>query len=159
MRRRTQFVDGPGTALPRLVLLAWSAIVLSAIVAAPLAASMARPETWFLYHAFDLFCHQQPERSWQIDGYPLAVCARCFGVYTGVLIAASAGLRLPRKAVIAALALVALTWAAEFGAGVGVSNGVRCLAGLTLGGSIGALALNWPPRTKRQIASPESAAG
>ena len=84
---------------PRAALLLWSAALLAAIIAAPLAASSGRPEGWFLYQAFAPFCHQQPRRSWQLQGYPLAVCARCVGVYGGLLLAALLGLQLPTKAV------------------------------------------------------------
>lgn len=31
-------------------------------------------------------CHQQPDRSFWIFGYPMALCCRCFGFYTGVAI-------------------------------------------------------------------------
>ncbi len=34
-----------------------------------------------IYQAFSYVCHQLPDRSFFIDGYPLAVCARCTGVY------------------------------------------------------------------------------
>ncbi len=77
---------------PRAALLLWSTALLAAIVAAPLAASSARPEAWFLYQAFAPFCHQIPQRSWEIQGYPLAVCARCCGVYGGLFLAALLGL-------------------------------------------------------------------
>jgi uncharacterized membrane protein len=36
-----------------------------------------------LYSVFAPLCHQQPERSFYLAGYPLAVCARCFGIYAG----------------------------------------------------------------------------
>src|ERR1043165_2666351 len=35
------------------------------------------------YGAFSGLCHQIPERSFYFDGFPLAVCARCFGLYAG----------------------------------------------------------------------------
>ncbi len=31
-------------------------------------------------------CHQQPDRSFWFFGYPLALCCRCYGFYTGVVI-------------------------------------------------------------------------
>lgn len=34
-----------------------------------------------------LGCHQMPERSFFIRGYQFPVCARCFGVYTGMILA------------------------------------------------------------------------
>ncbi|HYP29329.1 MAG TPA: DUF2085 domain-containing protein [Blastocatellia bacterium] len=38
-----------------------------------------------LYHAYAPACHQLSERAFHINGYPLAVCARCFGIYSGFL--------------------------------------------------------------------------
>jgi uncharacterized membrane protein len=35
------------------------------------------------YGAFSGLCHQMPERSFHFEGFPLAVCARCFGLYAG----------------------------------------------------------------------------
>lgn len=43
-------------------------------------------EPWFLQWQHKLFyglCHQSPERSFWINGQPMAVCSRCFGIYTG----------------------------------------------------------------------------
>jgi len=39
-----------------------------------------------LYRVFHVACHQQPERSFHFAGFPLAVCARCTGLYVGVLV-------------------------------------------------------------------------
>jgi uncharacterized membrane protein len=36
-----------------------------------------------LYEMFGLVCHQIPERSFQVEGHPFAVCARCTGIYFG----------------------------------------------------------------------------
>src|SRR5699024_6976143 len=33
------------------------------------------------------FCHQQPSRSFWIGGQPMAVCSRCFGIYSGFALA------------------------------------------------------------------------
>ncbi len=158
-QRSTPYSGFPGSALPRLALVTWSAIVVCAIVAAPLTASTARAEGWFLYQAFDLLCHQEPARSWHLEGYPLAVCARCFGVYAGLLLAAVTGLRLAPKAVGITLALVAASWVAEFVGLVDMSNGIRCLTGLALGVSISAAVLACSPRTARQLAHSESRLG
>jgi len=38
-----------------------------------------------IYAFFSPVCHQRPERSFLCFGYPLAVCARCFGIYSGFL--------------------------------------------------------------------------
>lgn len=37
------------------------------------------------YDAFSSLCHQRPERSFFMWGYPLAVCARCTFFYIGML--------------------------------------------------------------------------
>ncbi|AAB99504.1 TPA: DUF2085 domain-containing protein [Methanocaldococcus jannaschii] len=39
-----------------------------------------------LYAVYSLICHQMPQRSFFIFGHKMAVCARCFGIYTGVLV-------------------------------------------------------------------------
>lgn len=33
------------------------------------------------YHIFEMLCHQDPARSYSIADVPMAVCARCFGIY------------------------------------------------------------------------------
>ena len=48
------------------------------------------------YHFYDLSavltstfmfsCHQQPDRSFWVLGYPVALCARCLGFYLGVML-------------------------------------------------------------------------
>jgi uncharacterized membrane protein len=144
----------------RAALLLWSAAILAAAVAAPMAASAARPEGWFLYEVFEPFCHQQPERTWQLQGHPLGVCTRCLGAYAGVLLAALAAFPLPPKTITAALALLAATWLVEFTGLAPVSNGIRWLTGLFLGASVGAVVLAWEPRHgPRWLARPGSAPG
>lgn len=39
-----------------------------------------------LQRAFALVCHQHPDRSFWIFGAPVAVCARCLGIYSGAAI-------------------------------------------------------------------------
>jgi uncharacterized membrane protein len=38
-----------------------------------------------VYAGFSAICHQLPERSFRLWGQPLAVCARCTGIYAGFL--------------------------------------------------------------------------
>jgi uncharacterized membrane protein len=38
------------------------------------------------HRIFHLLCHQDPVRSYTFNEQPMAVCARCFGMYTGFLI-------------------------------------------------------------------------
>ena len=62
--------------------LAW----LGLICAAPrLLASGHETSAALLYVGFSGVCHQLPERSFHLWGCPLAVCARCAGLYAGSL--------------------------------------------------------------------------
>lgn len=38
---------------------------------------------YFQHRVFDLLCHQDQARSWQVNGHYMAVCSRCFGIYSG----------------------------------------------------------------------------
>jgi len=61
--------------------LAWSA----AVVLAPYLASRDGRLAGLLYACFAPVCHQLPERSFFAFGHPLAVCARCAGIYAGAV--------------------------------------------------------------------------
>jgi uncharacterized membrane protein len=65
------------------VVLAWVAVIVAAPV---LKSGGAEAVSSPVYHFFSFICHQIPERSLHVDGYPLAVCSRCFGVYVGLLL-------------------------------------------------------------------------
>ena len=71
-----------------LIVWAMTAIVtlafVSLIVIAPLARAYGHDfAALVIYKSFGRFCHQIPGRSFYLDGYPLAVCARCAGIYFG----------------------------------------------------------------------------
>ena len=73
-----------------LSLLVWAVtatltlLFVSAIVIAPVAEAHGYSSIALLiYTTFGKFCHQIAERSFYIDGHPLAVCARCTGIYFG----------------------------------------------------------------------------
>ncbi len=72
-------------------LVVWSVVasaclfVLALIFLAPMA--VARNHTFLafsIYQGFHYVCHQIPARSFYFEGHPLAVCARCTGIYAGV---------------------------------------------------------------------------
>ena len=80
----------PRRASLRRALVVWCSVTvgalifLSLIVLAPLVLAHGYAvASRIIYQAFSLVCHQMPERSWYLIGYPLAVCARCSGLYTG----------------------------------------------------------------------------
>jgi uncharacterized membrane protein len=69
---------------------AWACVALGAllwlalIACAPLAASGGYEATAFvIYQGLKTVCHQMSERAFWLAGHPLAVCARCFGIYAG----------------------------------------------------------------------------
>lgn len=55
------------------------------ILLAPLAEAGNLPVADSLYRFFGYLCHQMSDRSFHFHGHALAVCARCFGVYFGLL--------------------------------------------------------------------------
>lgn len=68
-----------------ILTLAGSLLWLGGIILAPWLRSRSSPLTPFLYACFTPVCHQIPERSFELFGFPMAVCARCFGIYAGFL--------------------------------------------------------------------------
>ena len=88
-----------------------------------------------LHRGFALVCHQQPERCFWIFGAPVAVCARCLGIYLG----AAAGLlirtsrRIALQLLLAAAAINLIEWIAELGGLYGNWLNVRFCLGLALG--------------------------
>ncbi|HEV3467800.1 MAG TPA: DUF2085 domain-containing protein [Pyrinomonadaceae bacterium] len=72
---------------------AWGAgvVAVGVLVGAVVLAPAARAGGWWLlaevlYGSFRAACHQMPERSFHIAGFPVAVCARCTGLYAGALL-------------------------------------------------------------------------
>lgn len=96
-----------------------------AIVAAPLF------EIGFLYRLFSTICHQLPDRSWFLQGHPLAVCIRCSAIYLGFLTALVVRLPSSTRLLRIALAVTALEFiGARLIADV---EAIRALSGLLLG--------------------------
>jgi len=120
--------------------IAWLALL---IVAAAVASEsiLARAVVQFSSH----ICHQQPDRSFHWAGAPWAVCARCLGLYAAAPAGALAALiarSLPAEGAgnvlllcVAGLPTFA-SWAGEHLLGWPVTNAVRFLAALPLGGAV-----------------------
>ena len=62
---------------------AGTAAWLAALLAAPFFQSLGWRGARFLYACFAPVCHQDPGRTIFLWGAPLAVCARCLGIYLG----------------------------------------------------------------------------
>jgi len=90
---------------------------------------------------FSPICHQDPTRSFWLLGAPIAVCARCLGIYLGA--AAGAWLRVPQRVLLPVVILAATVNALDvFTEAIGLHGNwlaTRFFFGLVLGGSLGAL--------------------
>lgn len=88
-----------------------------------------------LQRGFALVCHQRPERSFWLFGAPVAVCARCLGIYIGAAIGLllRTSRQLALRILIVVAAINALDAAAELAGLHGNWMFVRFLLGLLLG--------------------------
>ena len=116
------------------------------ILAVPLVAESAPAMSAAIYAAASRICHQIPERSFQISGFQMPVCARCAGLYVtgalgavmGWLVIAPLEVRRRQRLLLAAAAPTAITWTLEYAGITAFSNLARALAALPLG-----LAAGW----------------
>ena len=74
-------------------------------LAAPLLAGSYPLAALLIRNFFSQLCHQDPNRSFLLDGAPVAVCARCLGIYWGVAVGVLVRLRMGRRLLVLALAL------------------------------------------------------
>jgi uncharacterized membrane protein len=92
--------------LERLLVSAFPALLAGAAISAPyLALGGYGTFTFLIFLFFSPVCHQDPERSFWIFGAPVAVCARCLGIYLGA--AAGAWIPAPRRMLLSGLGLFA----------------------------------------------------
>jgi uncharacterized membrane protein len=80
----------PMTAKNKIILVYLSTLTgiivwLGTIFLAPYLESESSRSAGFIYALFSPTCHQIPNRCFYAFGYPMAVCARCFGIYSGFL--------------------------------------------------------------------------
>ncbi|MGC2108508.1 MAG: DUF2085 domain-containing protein [Candidatus Korobacteraceae bacterium] len=94
-----------------------------------------------LQHSFALVCHQRPERSFWIFGAPVAVCARCLGIYLGAAIGLlfRTSRRVATQLLIAAAILNLLDVVTEFAGLHGNWMALRFALGAALGAAGGLL--------------------
>ena len=107
---------------------------------------------WF----FSPVCHQDPARSFWILGAPVAVCARCLGIYLGAAVGAWIPAR--RRALLLALAVAAAAnlaeWVTEAAGLHGDWMSVRFVLGFLLGAaSSGVIAENLTSGAKDPLAA------
>ncbi len=107
-----------------LALATFACVLLCLIFLAPLALAHNRFLLAFsIYRGFSLACHQLPARSFFIENYPLAVCARCTGLYVGFAVGSliyplvrdvRKTVAPPRVWLVAALMPLAIDWTLGF---------------------------------------------
>ena len=117
----------------RSIVLMALALLVAAIVAAPLVAEASTAAAVPLYTAFSWVCHQRPQRTWHLGAYPLAVCVRCLGIYTGALAGAVSGLRFSQPLWASSMALLGVEWLAEALGGHAAPALVRFAVGAVAG--------------------------
>jgi uncharacterized membrane protein len=102
---------------------------------------------WAVTQFFSVVCHQDPGRSFWLAGAPVAVCARCLGIYLGA--AAGAWLRMPHartlRLVLVVAGLNAIDVLAEIAGFHGSWTAARFVLGGALGVAIGALVVSALP--------------
>jgi uncharacterized membrane protein len=134
MKRDTKIVLGVVAAIPTLIL--------GASVLCSWAISAGASPSWRLL--FRMMCHGIPRRCLELFGTPMPICARCVGVYLGLLagLAAFAALPLLRERVMRTVAFAAVTPLAIDGltqlAGLRESNNpLRMATGIAAGLAFG----------------------
>ena len=80
MRRDTKIVCAVLAAIP--------AVILSASTLCAWAIANGASARWRLL--FRMMCHGRPERSLEVFGTTMPICARCVGIYVGVLVGLAA---------------------------------------------------------------------
>jgi uncharacterized membrane protein len=85
------------------------AILALALTLAPLAAPLLAASHPFaallIRNFFSRLCHQDPSRSFVVDGSAVAVCVRCLGIYWGAAVGALVRLRMGRRLLAVAVVL------------------------------------------------------
>jgi uncharacterized membrane protein len=135
IRSRNRIVRWNGWALVPLALVA-------SVIAVPYFLTHGfLPVAFALQRGFALVCHQRPERSFWIYGAPVAVCARCLGIYLGAALGwlLRTSRRIALRLLIVAAALNLLDVVTEFAGLHGNWMAVRFALGVALGAAGGLL--------------------
>jgi uncharacterized membrane protein len=127
-----------------MTLLPAAAVFWCLMIVAPTWLDRHNPMQWMASSGLRMFfssiCHQIPERSFQLAGEPLAVCARCTGIYFGFALAALVlwmlrivPRRMSRPVMIACFLPMALEAIGSKGFGVETGLWLRAATGLPAG--------------------------
>ena len=123
----------------------WSLLAMWVLAASPLAAPLlagSHPLAALLIrNFFSRVCHQNPARSFMVEGSPAAVCVRCLGIYSGAFLGGLIPVerRIALRCLWIALLVNVLDVVTETLHWHGNMPLSRFLAGLLLGGAAGAL--------------------
>lgn len=149
---------------PRLLAAAaalWALLLPAAAYAAsgPHGSGASRTFALAIYTFGSAICHQRVERSFHLFGVPLAVCARCTGIYVGAALTAamfvgaelvsapcraearSAPARHARVMLLLGVLPTVLTLVYEWTTGIMPSNIIRAAAGVVLGAAVALVVL------------------
>lgn len=85
MRQQTRITSAIFAAIP--------AFILGAATLCAYAIAQGAPSGWRV--AFRLLCHGRPERSFEIFGTAMPICARCTAIYAGMLVGVIAFVAVP----------------------------------------------------------------
>jgi uncharacterized membrane protein len=122
--------------------------VFLALTLAPLAAPLLAPShpliALLIRNFFSRLCHQDPSRSFMVEGSPVAVCVRCLGIYCGAALATVLGMGIAgaRRLLAIALLLNLLDVATAMVRWHGNLPLPRFFLGLLLGAGAGAVLLS-----------------
>jgi uncharacterized membrane protein len=108
-------------------------------LAAPLLAASHPLAALLIRNFFSRLCHQDPSRSFVVDGSAVAVCVRCLGIYWGAAVGMVVRLRRARWLLTVAVVLNLVDLASEAMHWHGNLPLVRFFLGLMLGVGTGAV--------------------
>lgn len=110
-----------------------SLLLLASIV--NLSCALLSPFSGQAYHFLHWFCHQQSDRCFNLLGYQLGVCARCTGIYIGIIFGFPLlGFRTPMaRWILVCASLIAVTFTIIKFTGHDVPNPTRSISGACMG--------------------------
>jgi uncharacterized membrane protein len=124
---------------PRLGLAILALVLMLAPLAAPLLAATHPLAALLIRNFFSRLCHQDPSRSFVVDGSPVAVCVRCLGIYWGVAAGMMLRMKSARGLLVLAMVLNVLDVASSALHLHGNLPITRFLLGMMLGAGVGAV--------------------